>query len=341
MLENFKIIKLNFTSPLHIGEVGIGLEESSLVLHSDTIFNAICNALAKLYGRDWVTDFLRNFKDEPPFRISSGFPFADQNLYFPKPMSRANIDEDFDEDLLQNYSKKLKKTSYLTKGFFEKWIAEEKLSEKDLKDITENEAAKDCDDKDSGFGTGFLLPKVSISRESAESSIYFLGSVRFKENSGIWFILDCASKEWENRVFSALRLLQHDGIGGKRTWGYGSFFLEEENLCLKLPDSGTHLLLSLFYPNESEDPAADEKQLFSGKNARWGFSLRGGYAHPYGSRSSSQKAQRLFIKEGSIFEKKPQGKLIEDKADLEGIKELYHYGFAYSIPIRISGGENA
>lgn len=336
-MPEIKIVKLNFTSPLHIGEVGIGLEESSLVLHSDTIFNAICNALAKLYGRDWVTDFLRNFKDEPPFRISSGFPFADQNLYFPKPMSRANIDE----DLLQNYSKKLKKTSYLTKGFFEKWIAEEKLSEKDLKDITENEAAKDCDDKDSGFGTGFLLPKVSISRESAESSIYFLGSVRFKENSGIWFILDCTSKEWENRVFSALRLLQHDGIGGKRTWGYGSFSLEEENLNLELPNSGAHLLLSLFYPKESDDPEVDEKQLFSGKNARWGFSLRGGYAYPYGSRSSSQKAQRLFIKEGSIFEKKPEGKLIEDVSGLEEIEKLYHYGIAYSIPISITGGKKA
>lgn len=337
MLENLKIVKLNFTSPLHIGEVGIGLEESSLVLHSDTIFNAICNALSKLYGRDWVTGFLRNFESNPPFRISSGFPFADQTLYFPKPMNRANIVD----GLLQNYSKKLKKTNYLTKGFFEKWIAEEKLSEKDLKEITENEAAKDCDDKDSGFGKGFLLPKVSISRESAESSIYFLGSVRFKEKSGLWFILDCTSKEWENRVRSALRLLQHDGIGGKRTWGYGSFILEEEILQLELPDSSAHLLLSLFYPNESEDPAADEKQLFSGKNARWGFSQRGGYAYPYGSISSAQKPQRLFIKEGSIFEKKPEGKLIEDDSDLEGIEKLYHYGFAYSIPISISGGEKA
>lgn len=337
MPESLKIIKLNFTSPLHIGEIGIGLEESSLVLHSDTIFNAICNALAKLYGRDWVTDFLRNFEAKPPFRISSGFPFAGGNLYFPKPMSRANIHA----DLLQNYSKKLKKTNYLTKGFFEKWIAEEELSEKDLREITENEAAKDYDDKHSGFWTGFLLPKVSISRESAESSIYFLGSIRFKENSGIWFILDCTSKEWENRVLSALRLLQHDGIGGKRTWGYGSFSLEKENLDLKLPDSGAHLLLSLFYPNESEDPAADEKQLFSGKNARWGFSLRGGYAYPYGSRSSSQKPQRLFIKEGSIFERKPEGKLIEGDSGLERIEKLYHYGIAYSIPISITGGEKA
>lgn len=333
-MPEIKIIKLNFSSPLHIGEVGIGLEESSLVLHSDTIFNAICNALAKLYGRDWVTDFLQNFKKEPTFRISSGFPFADKILYFPKPMSRANIDD----DLLQDYSKSLKKTSYLTKGFFEKWIAEKKLSEKDLKNITENGDSKDCDDKGSGLGTGFLLPKVSISRESAESSIYFLGSVRFKEKSGLWFILDCTSKEWENRVRSALRLLQHDGIGGKRTWGYGSFILKEEILQLELPDSSAHLLLSLFYPKESEDPADDEKQLFSDENARWDFSLRGGYAYPYGSRNSSQKPQRLFIKEGSIFEKKPEGKLIEDESGLEGIEKLYHYGFAYSIPISINGG---
>ena len=101
-MPEIKIVKLNFTSPLHIGEVGIGLEESSLVLHSDTIFNAICNALAKLYGRDWVTDFLRNFEAKPPFRISSGFPFADETLYFPKPMSRAIIVDGFFKIILKS-----------------------------------------------------------------------------------------------------------------------------------------------------------------------------------------------------------------------------------------------
>ena len=118
MPENVKIVKLCFTSPLHVGEVGIGLEENSLLLHSDTIFNAICNSLAKLYSRETVTKMLENYLSEMPFRISSGFPFINDTLYFPKPMSRADIDP----ELPQDYLKKLKKTKYLTKPYFEKWI---------------------------------------------------------------------------------------------------------------------------------------------------------------------------------------------------------------------------
>jgi len=205
-MTKIKIVKLNFTSPLHIGEIGIGLEESSLVLHSDTIFNAICNSLSKLYGREWVTTFLKGFSESTPFRISSGFPFINNTLYFPKPMSWVNVKK----SLLTNYSKKLKKTTYLTQDFFQKWISGEQLFEEDLKKITENETLEVCENTASDFGINFLLPKVSISRDNAESSIYFLGSVRFNEDSGIWFILDCKDKGYEEKVLSALRLLQHD-----------------------------------------------------------------------------------------------------------------------------------
>ncbi|AKJ39496.1 type III-A CRISPR-associated RAMP protein Csm4 [Methanosarcina barkeri] len=331
-MTKIKIVKLYFTSPLHVGEIGIGLEESSLVLHSDTIFNAICNSLSKLYGSKWINGFLSGFSESVPFRISSGFPFTNNTLYFPKPMSMANVEE----NLLKDYSKKLKKTTYLTQDYFQKWIARDQLFEDDLKEITTDENLELCEEEASDFGTDFLLPKVSISRDNAESSIYFLGSVHFKKDSGIWFILDCKDKDYEEKVFSALRLLQHDGIGGKRTWGYGGFCLKDKNaqeIQLDVPNSDTQLLLSLFYPEKGEE------NLFSGKKARWGFSLRGGYAYPYGSKSSSPKPQRLFIKEGSIFEKIPKGKLLQDPTKLEGFENLYHYGFAYSIPINIDGGE--
>jgi CRISPR-associated protein Csm4 len=80
--------------------------------------------------------------------------------------------------------------------------------------------------------------------------------------------------------------------------------------------------------------------LFSEKNASWGFSLRGGYAYPYGSSTSYQKPQRLFIKEGSIFEKEPQGDLVKDEVNFDGLKSLYNYGIAYSVPIVINRSEN-
>lgn len=322
MNRHLRIVKLHFTAPVHIGELGVGLEESELVLHSDTIFNAICNALAKLNGLEWVTDFLEEFNENPYFRISSGFPFIGDTLFFPKPRNRANINE----ELQQKYGKRLKKTDYLAKEYFERWIGGDELSEEDLKEITGLDISKYCKKT--------LLPKVSIDRTQAESNIYFLGSVRFKRNSGLWFLIDCDNSDYKTIVLPALRLLQHDGIGGKRAWGYGAFELEDDTIDINLPDTDTHLLLSLYYPEDNE------KRLFALKESRWDFVLRGGYAHPYGIKESQQKPQMLLIREGSVFGEKPSGKLIEYGSHIEGLHKLYHYGLAYTIPISITENDN-
>lgn len=318
MKRSLRIVKLHFTAPVHLGDIGIGLEESGIVLHSDTIFNAICNALAKLNGTEWVTDFLEEFSGKPCFRISSGFPFIGDTLFFPKPRNRANINE----ELRQEYGKRLKKTSYLTKDYFERWIGGDELSKKDLEEITGCDISEHCKE--------MLLPKVSVGRAQAESSIYFLGSVRFKENSGLWFIVDCDDGDYETVVLPALRLLQHDGIGGKRAWGYGAFRLTDGTIDMELPEADMHLLLSLYYPEDHE------KRLFALLKSRWDFVLRGGYALPYGLKGSQQKPQMLFISEGSVFEEKPAGKLVEYDSHIEGLHRLYHYGLAYSIPISIT-----
>ena len=317
MKRSLRILKLHFTAPVHLGDVGIGLEESSIVLHSDTIFNAICNALAKLNGTEWVTDFLEKFKEKPCFRISSGFPFIGDTLFFPKPRTQANINE----ELRRDYGKGLKKTSYLTKDYFERWIGGNELYEKDLEEITGCDLSTYCKE--------MLLPKVSIDRAQAESSIYFLGSVRFKESSGLWFIVDCDDGDYETVVLPALRLLQYDGIGGKRAWGYGAFRLEDGTIDMELPEADMHLLLSLYYPDDHE------KRLFALLKSRWDFLLRGGYALPYGLKGSQLKPQTLFISEGSVFGEKPAGKLVEYDSHIEGLHRLYHYGLAYSIPISI------
>lgn len=323
MKRSLRIVKLHFTAPVHLGDVGIGLEESSIVLHSDTIFNAICNALAKLNGTEWVTDFLEKFKEKPCFRISSGFPFIGDTLFFPKPRNRANINE----ELQQECGKRLKKTSYLTKKYFERWIGGGELSKEDIKEITGCDLSTHCKE--------MLLPKVSIDRAQAKSSIYFLGSVRFKENSGLWFIVDCDDDGYETVVLPALRLLQHDGIGGKRAWGYGAFRLTDDTIEMKLPDVDTHLLLSLYYP------ADRESRLFALQESRWDFLIRGGYAHPSGLKGSQQKPQVLCISEGSVFGEKPVGKLIEYDSHIEWLHRLYHYGLAYSIPISIMRDDDA
>ena len=67
------IVKLEPESPFHIGKAGVGLEETSVIVHSDTIFSALCNMYTLLYGRDELEAMLTEFEEQPPFLVSSAF----------------------------------------------------------------------------------------------------------------------------------------------------------------------------------------------------------------------------------------------------------------------------
>jgi len=49
-------------SPFHFGERGIGLEETSILLHSDTLFSALCMTLRETDVKS-LDRFLASFHD--------------------------------------------------------------------------------------------------------------------------------------------------------------------------------------------------------------------------------------------------------------------------------------
>ena len=94
-MGELKIVKLRFMSSLHLGPdvPGIGIEDSLSIAHSDTVFSCLINAYAQLHSGDpkVVDKLLAPFhKGNPPFRISSAFPFqkleSDVRYYLPKPL---------------------------------------------------------------------------------------------------------------------------------------------------------------------------------------------------------------------------------------------------------------
>ena len=92
---------------------------TSVVVHSDTLFSAICNNLRLIYGRSVLEDFLTAISEssavnKTPFRISSCFHYVDvyreselvNTLYFlPKPSIRLPFDPVSQQNL--NESSKL------------------------------------------------------------------------------------------------------------------------------------------------------------------------------------------------------------------------------------------
>src|SRR5262245_2044132 len=80
-----EVWKISGPSGFHFGRHGLGQEETLANMPSDSLFAALINRLALTAGAD-VEAFMKPFKDnDPPFVLSSTFPFAGAVLFFPVP----------------------------------------------------------------------------------------------------------------------------------------------------------------------------------------------------------------------------------------------------------------
>ena len=210
-----KAVKLKFKTPVRIGELGIGLESTSEVLHSDTLFNAIANALASINGD--LEEFIEKIRSGE-LKISSAFPFKGEEYFLPLP--------------ILPYDKKIK-AKFVSKNNFEKLIAGEEI---------------EVESEEMPYIT-FDLPKVLIDRVTANTNIYYVSLVRFEKDCGLYFIVDGNGKKL---IKQALWYLEDEGIGGKRTWGLGRFECEwDADFNIKTPsESNAFVTLSLVFPKD-------------------------------------------------------------------------------------------
>src|SRR5512143_120162 len=83
---------LVFRGGLHIGTRGVNLEEAAAHIPSDTLFAALLGARRR--ARSDVAAFAAPFvKDapDPPFLLTSAFPFAGALRFYPMPADLARL----------------------------------------------------------------------------------------------------------------------------------------------------------------------------------------------------------------------------------------------------------
>jgi len=316
-----RVFKLFFKNPCHFGELGLGIEKSSFILHSDTIFNALVNSWAYLFGKEETEELLERILKENLFLISSGFPFSKDNYYFPSVKWPFPVSESFRE----KHSKTLKSLKFVSKELFEKWINGQVWEEQNLGEKLKIDFIKEE-----------LIPKNQISRIKNQSQIiYHLGVIKFKEKTGIWFVIEEKKQGViKDYIIPALIFLQDKGIGGKRTWGLGKFKFEEEELEIKTPQNSEKFVsLSSIFPAKED--------LFSFKKNNW-FNWyliqRGGYPvySPFLKGFSLRKPLIKMIGEGSVAPK-ISGEILKIPENEEILKKInfphfvYHYGKAFLI----------
>ena len=211
-MSDWRLVKLNFGRSLaHFGELGIGIEETSERLHSDTLFSAWISAYAKLFGKDAVEQLLQRFLDPvtPPVQMSSTFVYRydgkQTRYYLPRPLKfpiNYPADNGTGEGDLK-FFKTYKKLSYLPLEVWQRWYQGEGFNNSDRAELigeTQGQSnsqlrqAETFDLRQAGtfdYKKAFEIdrvPKIAVDRATRATNLYHTGFVQFQwehNDSGI------------------------------------------------------------------------------------------------------------------------------------------------------------
>jgi len=348
-----KIYKLEFSTGFHLGAHGFGTESVRATIPSDTLFSALFTAWLRLGGDPacWTDAFPRTQarateQAEPPFLLTSAFPFTGGVLLFPKPLG-LTLPGITDED-----RKAWKRVRFVSERIFSRIMAGKDLSgiwpasaadkERQLKQggsiLVLNEEANAVP---AAIWKEEKIPRVTLDRLSSASNLYSVGRVSFAQNAGLWFGINwcnpdrrCEEVTFAEAFDRALNELRISGLGGDRSAGQGAFEWEMiDEVSWDDPTQGEPaVLLSRYHPRVEELPDIL-------RSAR-AYSLEsvGGW----GASSAGQFRRRriTLLGEGSTIVPS-RNNVMGDLIDVSpGFLELGHpvwrYGLAFAVPL---GGE--
>lgn len=344
-MGQLKIVKLHFRSALHLGTdiPGIGVEDSLSIAHSDTIFSCLINAYAELHSGDpkAVKRLLSPFHDgEPPFRISSAFPFQMQTestatYYLPKPLVDPPLFYNSEERqwATQEYGKLVRETQLVPMDMFQNWLIGE---ETDMEDLRTQNISSLCMPR--------IHPQHARDRLTDATAIYHTGLIHFHGGSGLYFLIELNNKSLLGRdeFRDVLKQAGINGLGGRRSHGNGVFEVTDETIN-DLDDNWENLFnlgaqdgfinLSLYLPEPNAianlDPVAYQ------------LVPRKGWCYSSVDPLQRKRQTVTMFGEGSVFRTEPTGTLTDvtpqkpDQSPEFTTHKIYRYGIPIKLPIKI------
>ena len=318
------IVYLKPKSPFHIGEAGVGLEETSTTVHSDTLFSALCNMYTLLYGKDELRAMLNEFDEKKPFLISSAFLYADSILTFPIPMGIRLSDFMIEKgERKDDYEliKRLGKIRFVSQSIFESIMKEKPQISKSL-EIIQNVLFSERESPPEKIFLTDETPRVALDRMSSASSIYHVGNVHYAPECGLYFFLK-TTPPYDKKIRASINLLGDEGLGGKRTSGRGFFTPIFQKKSIKIAYSNMKMTLSLIFPQKTEISLI--------KNGFYSLISRKGWIYTPLSKSLRKKGVRMLA-EGSQFPERVLGRIISVTPESrKEIPKIVRYGIGYYL----------
>lgn len=356
-MPKLQLYSLTFRAGLHIGRHGIGQEKVLAHVPADTLFAALATIRQQWQGD--AGSWAAGFESEPPFLLTSAFPYAGGVRFFPRPQRMpGGIDP-----------KRWRKISFVSEGIFRRLLGnnlpesyhpkppgEEPqngltlqkgnlwLSKEEIALLPETMRTKP--DKKGGLldippraverhkaWEEMTVPRVTVDRLTNGSDIYHTGRIIFTPGCGLWFGVQGLGEPQQEELLSMLTLLGDSGIGAERSVGYGAFTVTAEDKLLVLPDprpKGMLLLLSRFYPCDTEDAKA-----LTGSSAAYELIYVAGRVQTLGQANQRRQGIHL-VTEGSLVGGSARGGLAEVSPKVGKFPhKVYRYGLALGAGMEV------
>lgn len=307
------LVKMKFKGLAHFGQKN-DLTRTAAWVGSDSLFSALINAWALLFGSDAAGRLLAAFAETPPFVVSSAFLYIEMEnpcYFLPRP-------NDLDVTAIVSDAKQARKINWLPWETLAALAANDALAGSWQ---VQNGYLLNAPNKPP-FYCEVELPRVSLDSYTAASNLYHVSAIKFHERAGLYFLARC-QEQYIEQFQAAVRLLGDEGIGGERSYGMG-IFTPEFTAPPPWPASGPRqLLLSGYYPSSDELPKLNLDC----------YTLRtaGGWAYSLSDTGQRRHMVRLFA-EGSVIKAAVQGCLVDVTPSGFHHHRLYRSGLAYTLP---------
>lgn len=305
------LYRLTFPHGLHLSPHELSLDESSPLVPSDTLFSALTWAWIRRGGdpEAWLAPFCQG---DPPFLLTSAFPWIDGEPWFPKPLNL-------------RHNRAWRDVPFLPEALFFRLARGEEPGEPPPWPPNGRAPWEIAE-----------IPRVSLDRVSLRSNLFYLARVHFREGCGLWLGVawraperPCGNGSFREALEAALAELGETGLGGDRGVGYGRLrFAHVDDVLWPDPKpQGYALLLSRLWPKE------EELELLRRARA-WRWVEVGGYAET--AQGHVRRLRVRLIVEGSVVPVALEGGLVDVTPAGFQAHKIWRYGLALLFPWEVA-----
>lgn len=324
------LVRFRPAGPWRFGPDDGARERVDAAGRSDTVFSALCAALAALGERErWLAATVG--AEEPAVRLSSLFPFQGRTLLAPPPRSFWPPHG--------AHRLRFQAAQFAPLGLIHDLIREQPIRE-DRYEIDPLSGCVIAAGGQSPFRT-VLRSAAAIDRWTGSAEPHQTACLEFNQGAGLWLAAEFAGTEareaWAKPLRAAFRLLGDTGIGGERSRGWGrseAVEIEEGSLGRLLfghgaaaedPAATGYWLLSLYSPAESDG--------VDWSRGDYRLRTRAGRIESPAGHGAEKRAQRVVTEGSVVVAARPPRGAAHDVAPAGFAHPVYRAGFAVAVPV--------